>query len=272
MEDTSSPRFSATSSQPQTKTSSVYFTGALIAFVIFSMSAGYYFFYARSTPDESAGHEDSTRVITEESNPVESFYETFSTKDYRIKPKHKLEEDTQVISYYQKGKLIRLDINGPNESVTIIFKDGKMYNLDHVNKTFMEEDENNPWLSKFVNVYKFLSIIDVLVMSETLTASPWQSLAPDPSMPGLMGYETLNREVNIRSIEGPVYVNVQIFVDPKTKLIMASSMTETQDGDFEKNRFTLSYEEVADMESLKQFPQDYKKQGLFDSFKFVPIK
>ncbi len=67
-------------------------------------------------------------------------------------------------------------------------------------------------------------------------------------------------------------MDMRIFVDPKTSFITSAILTEAGRENLEENTVSLEYEEVADMESLKQFPQDYKKQGLFDSFKFVPIK
>jgi hypothetical protein len=166
--------------------------------------------------------------------------------------------------------MVRLDIDASGKSSTVIFKEGKMYNLNHLEKTFVEEDENNPFLSRFVNIYKIISLVDVLVMSETPNAPKWELLPLDPGMPNWVGYESMNREVNLRSIEGPAYMDMRIYVDPKTGLIMAATMNLAGKQNFEENMTLLEYQEIADIELLKRFPEEYKKQDLFDTLKFTP--
>lgn len=265
-----SPNF-LPSSQPEHPTSLKI---ALAAISLLLMAAGYYFFYLRPLDHLSSTESEGTESLspTEDKNPVQDFYKQLSAKDYRIKTKGKILTDTNYTTYYQKGNLIRIDINTPSSSSTVIFKNGKMYNLDHLEKTYMEEDENNPFLSRFVNLYKIISVIEVIIASETPRANSWKQLPSDPAKPNTISYESLNREVNLRSVEGPIYLDMRISVDPATKFITTAVLTAAGAENIEENTVLLEYEEVADIESMKQFSSDYKHKGLFDSLKFVPME
>jgi hypothetical protein len=65
-------------------------------------------------------------------------------------------------------------------------------------------------------------------------------------------------------------MDMRIYVDPKTGLIMAATMNLAGKQNFEENMTLLEYQEIADIELLKRFPEEYKKQDLFDTLKFTP--
>ncbi len=229
------------------------------------MAAGYYFFYFRTNKDVTS--EESAVAVVEKGNPMKSFYEAFSTKDYRVKTKTP-NSDLVITTYYQKGKFIRIDSNATLINNTMILKNKKVFYLDHWKKTFMEADENYPMADALETIYKSISPIESLTIMETPDASPWKQLPVDMASNGWIGYEALDR-----SMLGVGHLDMRIFVDPKTQLIMAVESVLSGGKFSEENRAVLEYQEIADIELIKQFPNDYQKEE-FDSslWKFVPSK
>lgn len=226
------------------------------------MAGGYYFFYYRFLPSQESSNETTQKNLSQIGNPIEYFYQHFSEKDYRVKVSDS-QNDNNIISYYKQGKLFRIDWNTTYSNATIIFKDGKVYTLDHREKTYVEAEQDHPFMRKTISVYRMLSTIDFLLASEHIGATAWERVGENGASAHEITYITKGREIS--TPEGSFYSDLQIVLDKDTGLIM--SLTDPTKKDIEAK---FEYQTIDDEASLKQFPNDYKKKDLITSLYGIP--
>lgn len=237
---------------------------AVFALVIMigSMGAWYYLSYVYTSDGSSTEKSDKKNSPVSEvddiDNPVLYFYDHFSQKNYRVKTftNSKAATDSSrmnSVNYYEKGKLFRIDIIGKYGNSTVIFKDGKIYSLDHTEKTYTKNEIDHPLIRSSVAFFKMLSTIDFLIGSEYPGAAAWERITKDTSThPNVITYQSKKRE--FKPLGETVYWDTHIDLDSETGLITRFSDTKGYE-------VFLEYEEIQDVDGLKKFSSDYTQRN-----------
>lgn len=227
--------------------------GAILIIGILLVS---YFFYYKSATNSIEKTPEKISTDPEIKNPIDFFYKNFSTKNYHVKMIGKT-PDENLGFYYEKGAIVRVDKESKYDKSTFIIKNGKLYTISDERKSFVEMSATDPKSTYILSLYKVASILDPIIQGETPTATPWTILPQKSDNKDILEYQTIGRKF-ISYLPGNAdLMDIKITLDSGKALITSVTMKSTKDTNW--NSMNFQYEEINNIESIKNFPMDYKK-------------
>lgn len=232
-------------------------SAVIVVLVLIGGAATTYYLYAHSKGNATQPSVSKTTEVGEIKNPVTFFYQNFSAKDYHVRVTGK--DNTPEFSfYYEKGVLVRIDGEGTYSSDNIsIIKNGKLYSINEKEKTFVEMGLDESRATYILELYKVGSILDPILQGESPAATPWTLISQNSVNKDAREYQTTGRKFVSYVPGSKGLVDIRVTLDIQTGLITTASIKSPQDQNW--NPVHFQYEEVNDIQSLKNFPRDYKK-------------
>ena len=119
----------------------------------------------------------------------------------------------------------------------------------------MEVDANN---SEFTGRLSSLgSVLDLITEGEISIATPWSLLSKNSDNNDLLEYQTTGKKSSPSASGNSGLIDMKITLDSSKRLITSVSIKSPQDTKW--SLIDFQYDEINDIESLKNFPMDYKK-------------
>lgn len=157
--------------------------------------------------------------------------------------------------YFEKGQLVRVDTNDFQNSMTLIFKNGKLFILSNNTKTFLELDALSSQAQFMLMQMQTNAVLGLLIQSETPPSTPW-TRSEDTSGTNV-GYQTTGRQLLLSASQGPTSADMKILVQPSSGLI--TTIAYKTEAMLMFKSISFEYEVVPDLAPLKRFPVDYQK-------------
>lgn len=239
--------------QPLKSRKKLWFVGGFVTVVILATGGTWYWYQNK----QASPTEERVKKAPEQSieNPITIFLEKLSSRNYRITPTNEFGTRGETL-LYEKGQLVRVDSSDSEGSTTLIIKNGKLYTINNINKTFTEFDVMSGRAQLLLSLTQTKSTLGILLQSEVPPITPWSRIE-ETSRTDVVSYETSGRALLTSLSRGYDPTDIKILVDSTTKLVTMIALKNSQDAQWKTTIF--DYQEVPSVESLKRFPSDYTK-------------
>ncbi len=252
--------------------------GIILALLILLLGGGTWFvlfFYINSgTSINQKKAEVKIAEVATVLDPVGLFWQKFSTGDYKVTVKHVRLVDTSPIwplpvfdggvFYYEKGELVRLEMDENNKAY-YIFKDSKLFRVSDNDKTFTIEDATEGQKGKVtIDSLKEMSVTLPFITKVRADSFTWKPIDTEEAV-SMGGADVLGDGYIAEqkwSMDSTHSFTVRILLAPVTKLITSILFSSVDEGVSQQTRvdqLEFTYESVPNISELKKFPFDYKK-------------
>lgn len=240
--------------QPIKSHKKMWVMGIIGLIVLCLAGAGYYWFQTK-VPKQKDDTVAVAPSAPQSENPMTAFQQRFALLNYQVNITNEAGNLIHTF-YYERGQLVRVDARELTNNNTIIIKNNKLYDLDTINKTFLELSLSDGQALAALFYYKKVGVIDLLLQSETPPSTPWSRITDNPRT-DVVGYQTSGRKLLIDLSRGEEGADVKILVSPATGLIAQAAYKLEKSGGWTTLNF--DYKTLTDLDSLKRFPAEYQK-------------